>query len=136
MRTVSPPRTTTCEPASSGTARKRWPQTCRVVDEGLVADHGAVGEGGDGRLEVQHLRQRYGDHPAGAHGLEVVAQLGDALGVGATTHADPHDTVVLEDVAAVEGAGVLDPFDPVSLLPHGLLGRGDLRAPLSRRPDA
>ena len=40
----------------------------RVVDERLVADDGAVGQRGDGGLQVQHLGDRYADHvaPSGA----------------------------------------------------------------------
>ena len=78
-----------------------------VVDERRVADDGAVRQRGDRRLQVQHLLDRYGDHP-GAVRLEVRRQLVDAGLVGPAAEPDPDGAVVLEHVAAVEGARRLD----------------------------
>jgi hypothetical protein len=93
-----------------------------VVDERLVADDGAVGQRGDGRLEVQHLGQRHGDDVR-AEWSKVGLELPCAVGVRPAAHADPHRAVVLEDVAAVEGARCLDMGDPVAQSAHGVLGR-------------
>ena len=76
----------------------------RVVDERRVADDRAVGQGGDRRLQVQHLGERHGDDGR-AERAEDRAQLTDAFGVGAPAAADVDGVADLEDVAAVEGAG-------------------------------
>ena len=52
--------------------------------------------------------------------------------VGAAAEADPDRAAVLEDVAAVEGAGRLDVHDPVAEPEQRLLGAGRLGLPLVR----
>ena len=70
------PRSTTCEPASSGIGRNMRPEG-RIVDQRRVADDRAVGQRGDRRLQVQHLGRRHRDDrvPSGSH---EAAELRDA----------------------------------------------------------
>ena len=75
-----------------------------IVHNGRVADDGAVGERGDGALEVQHLGDGDGDDGGAERGQDL-PELADALGVGPAAPSDVDGVADLEDVPAVEGAG-------------------------------
>ena len=109
--------------------RREAGQQLGVVDDREVSQQRAVGQGGDAGLEVQDLGDRHRDdlHPFRSGDL---CQLTDALLVGALPGADVHPVAELEHVAAVEGAGALDPRDPVAQPGDRALGAGGLRPPL------
>ncbi len=125
---MSSSSSTTWEPGSSGTATEPLAPDARIVDDRFVADDRAVGKRGDRGLEVQCLCQRHGHH-LDAERLKMGRKLRDAFGVRATAEADPHRAVMLQHVAAVEGARRFDRRDAISLSAHRVFGRADLAPP-------
>ena len=133
ISTVSPSRRTTCEPGSSGTGRKRVPGR-RVVHERFEADDRAVGQRGDGRLQVQHPGHGYADArsaPSGPGGRPSWSRPAWFVRPPSPTQTVP---ACLSTSPAVQGARLLDPGDPVAEPGQGLLGPGRLRPALDRHP--
>ncbi|OEV12943.1 hypothetical protein AN218_06080 [Streptomyces nanshensis] len=103
----------------------------RVGREPRQAEDRAVGQRGDGGLQMQHPGERYGDD-AGAQRLEGGPQLAYALLVGASAETHMHGPAALQDVPAVERAGSLDATDRVPEGAYRLLDRRRLCAPGGR----
>jgi hypothetical protein len=106
-----------------------------VIDEGTVADDGAVRQRGDRALEVEHLGERDPDDLPSPR-REEFPQLFDGRRASAAAAADVRGASHLEHVTAVEGSP-RDALRVVTELAHGLARRGDLRAAsgLSRAGD-
>ena len=74
---------------------------------------------------MQHLGERYADHP-GTQRLECRGELIDTGPVRAAAETDPHVAVVLEHVTAVEGPGLLDARDAIAEPSEQFLDAGGL----------
>src|SRR6185312_9470066 len=85
----------------------------------------AVRQGGHRGLQVQDAAQRDGDHGTAQRGQQG-PQLADAPAVGPAAAADVHGAAGLEHVAAVQGAGGLDPGGAQAQRPDGFPGPGYL----------